>query len=292
MLDYYKLILPYIDKFSNYKINENELISCSPLREDNKPSFSLNLDNGLWIDFGCDDTVYSKGNIIKLLSLLSDTPYEDIANGIELEKNGSIDLEKEVVFKFNLDYKINKDIDVVVNFIESEYLLSRGIDYNIQKMLRTFEEDSKLGIPIFNIKNKIINIKYRLINKKYFYYEYNNSIIDDFYNLNNVVYKYDYTYITESEIDTMTLLMLNLPSIALMGSFINDNRLNMLVMYFNKIILALDNDKKGIATTNYIISKLSNTIKISMLVIGKPYKDVNEVGVNNFYDRTSIIDIN
>lgn len=281
-MDYYTIIKPYLNKFDNYKIQNDELRSCSPFRLDSRPSFSLNLTTGLWIDFGYIDEYKSRGDIYKLISLLSNKPYLEIRGMLDINEDNSIlDLDKEVTFNINLDSLKSKQIKGYPNNI-SKYLLNRGIPEYVQKHFKTFEVNNRIGIPIYNIKSELVNIKYRLITKKVFFYENSNPLDSILFNLNTIVNKFDCTYITESEIDTMTLFRHNLPSIALMGSSINDSKIKLLKMYFKSVIIATDNDAKGKQIKRTLNNRLKDSVTVFELVFDTMYKDINDLPINEF----------
>jgi len=56
---------------------ESKLIASSPFRDDNAPSFFVNLDGeyaGTWADSGAYGTEYESGNFVRLLAYLRNEP--------------------------------------------------------------------------------------------------------------------------------------------------------------------------------------------------------------------------
>jgi len=106
-------ILSELNKKAEPKIIEtDEQVICrSPFRPDNSPSFSINLETGLWNDFGLpDDEDFekehgyknNKGNIVTFIynklgkkDYLEAVKYFCAATGVEVPKNTSLDKESQ-----------------------------------------------------------------------------------------------------------------------------------------------------------------------------------------------------
>ena len=153
-INYYEELEPYLDKFERMQIRGEELTACSPLRDEKRPSFSINLSTGLWIDRG-GEGINSRGNIVYGHML-------DNADGLEL--NIQLELEPaEVTLLAQEKYenRINKP---------SEYLKSRKIAIETQKLFNTgiSEKGDAICLPWHDWQGRIINMKYRIIKNKDF----------------------------------------------------------------------------------------------------------------------------
>ena len=68
-IDFMEELSPYLHLFGDYKVKDNKLLSCSPFRQEQHPSFVMWLDKGNWKDSG--GTERQNGTFIELLSFLS-----------------------------------------------------------------------------------------------------------------------------------------------------------------------------------------------------------------------------
>lgn len=67
------------DKFRKLRRHGNECTCCSPLRKDGKPSFTMNIEKGVWHDFATNEG----GTLKQLAEKLSVTPPGDNSSGSE-----------------------------------------------------------------------------------------------------------------------------------------------------------------------------------------------------------------
>jgi DNA primase len=269
-------ILEELNNFDWYRatVKTGEMVACSPFREERSPSFSINLDTGLWIDFGSDD-LYSKGNLILLLSYLrNETPYE--VEDYLLDKYG-IDLSDvdKLTLDFNLSFETKTETIISLEeykqyAFRSPYLASRGISEKTQRAFKVgYDRASKaVAFAWQDIKGNIINVKFRSTkSKKFFYYPTGQALRNHIYGM-YFIYKLncETAYLVESEIDALYLWSNGYPAIALGGSKISDKRKQLILRSpIKKLILATDNDAVG----REIREKVTN------MFIG--YKDVHEV---------------
>jgi 5S rRNA maturation endonuclease (ribonuclease M5) len=296
-INYYEELEPYLDKFERMQIRGEELTACSPLRDERRPSFSINLGTGLWIDRG-GEGINSRGNIVSLLAHLRQETYEETAdyllevyghildNADELTLDLQLELEPaEVTLLAQEKYenRINKP---------SEYLKSRKIDIETQKLFNTgiSEKGDAICLPWHDWRGRIINMKYRKINSKEFWYSSGGQPVKKhLYGLFLVLElhkkqrRYNKTlspvYLVESEIDALCLWSIGKPAIAFGGSSISEQQQGLIVDKLSdcELILATDNDKVGQKFRKVLAKELGGYFIIKELEIPEGYKDVNEL---------------
>ena len=302
-INYYEELEPYLDRFERMQIRGEELTACSPLRDERRPSFSINLSTGLWIDRGGEGT-NSRGNIVSLLAHLRQETYEetadyllevyghmlDNADGLVLDLQLQLEpAEVTLLAQEKYENKINKP---------SEYLKSRKIDIETQKLFNTgiSEKGDAICLPWHDWQGRIINVKYRSIKSKEFWYSsggqpvkkhlYGLFLVLD---LHRKQRKYSNliapVYIVESEIDALYLWSIGLPAIALGGSSISEQQLELLVGKLSdcELVLATDNDKVGQKIRGVLARELGGYFNIRELEIPERYKDVNEIEPEELY---------
>lgn len=296
-INYYEELEPYLDKFERMQIRGEELTACSPLRDERRPSFSINLSTGLWIDRG-GEGINSRGNIVSLLAYLRQETYEETAdylldiyghkldNADRLELNIQLELEPaEVTLLAQEKYekKINKP---------SEYLKSRKIDIETQKLFNTgiSEKGDAICLPWHDWQGRIINMKYRSIKNKDFWYSSGGQpvkkhlyglflVLDLHRKQRKYKKKLSPVYLVESEIDALYLWSIGKPAIAFGGSSISEQQQGLIVGKLSdcELILATDNDKVGQKFRRVLAKELGGYFTIKELEIPEGFKDVNEL---------------
>lgn len=296
-INYYEELEPFLDKFERMQIRGEELTACSPLRDERRPSFSINLNTGLWIDRGGEGT-NSRGNIVSLLAHLRQETYGetmdyllevyghklDNADGLAL--NIQLELEPaEVTLLAQEKYedRINKP---------SEYLKGRKIDIETQKLFNTgiSEKGDAICLPWHDWQGRIINMKYRSVENKDFWYSSGGQPVKKhLYGLFLVIElhkkqrKYGGyiapVYLVESEIDALYLWSIGKPAVAFGGSSISEQQLELIVNKLSdcELILATDNDRVGLRFRRILARELGGYFTVKELEIPVGYKDVNEL---------------
>lgn len=172
-----------------------------------------------------------------------------------------------------------------VPFKFSPYLQSRGIGRVVQSFNRVYESDL-LYMPFFNPQGQLIGTIQRGLGKKF--YKVDGSIkfpigIEE-------VQPDDFVYITEGQIDKMSLEEAGFRAVAL-GS-VSNFRLVRFIKNYN-ICLAFDNDSAGQKATeityNYV--KRYRCPNIYALALPKEVKDINEflTDLYNQHEPTQIL---
>ena len=271
--------------FERARIRDNKIQCCSPFRNELRPSFAINLTNGLWVDSGAEKDHLRKGNIISLLAYLKGVTFEEI--------------EDYLLEKYSIDYKNTKDLKLVINlkgvdvveknvfnatYNHSNYLAGRGISDATQKRYKTFStiknNTNVIGIPWANKNGDIINIKYRAISQKMFFYEEKGEPIKHHLFGYDIVVedKPKEVFIVESEIDVMTLYDRGLYGVALGRASVNDKQLKLLKkLDVDAFIIATDNDRVGKLIHDVLVTELLGHTKVKSLVFPSGVKDINDL---------------
>jgi 5S rRNA maturation endonuclease (ribonuclease M5) len=290
LVDIKREIEPYEHQFRKARWSDDKLISCSPLRSDDHPSFFVRLEpfgdvpEGTWSDSGGEGE-YKSGNFIKLLSFLNGLTYDETENYL-YETYGSEFYTGEVRLKmpvFNVDSnKLTIDPKIIANYQNPcDYLRNRGISDDVQTLFKTGynESTNSVILPWYDANNILRNVKYRRTDGKLFYYEKGGTPIQQ------LLYGIDYIYannidtaaLVESEIDALTLLTAGMPAIALGGSSVSNDKVNLLIKSpIKNLIVMTDNDNVGLNIRKQINKKLNTYLSISHAYVPHPYKDVNE----------------
>lgn len=277
----------------------DKLIACSPFRQDNSPSFFVNLESGGWGDSGGIGE-YANGNLMSLIGYLRGTsPYE--AGEYLIDKYGALyditgDSEGDVTLrvatpKISTKTQFTKEIsgEHVIQAV-SPYVTTRGISDDVQRKFAIGYGEGHRGftaIPWYTVDGRLANVKYRSTSDKRFFYEANATSV------NTLVYGIDAArgnvevVIVEGEIDALSWWTAGIPAVALGGAHINDIQSEMIAREgFKRIYLGGDNDKQGRKLDKLLTDKLGKYAEIYEIDYGE-YKDANEalkaVGTNELY---------
>lgn len=269
-----------------------EFHACSPFRDERRPSFSINLETGLYIDFGSDDDNFKKGNIVGLLSFLHNITYEETKEYL-IEKYGGFITEVEgLELKIDLKMEEKKERKFFTRdelkpylFREKSYLLSRGISEEIQKKFFIGYDRTSRSIAFFWLDEKtgkVINVKFRSTRGKQFYYiSGGEPVRNHIFGLWQVIQEYEEgepVYIVESEIDALFLWSNGIKAVALGGSHFSPEQKKKLVLSgISKLVIATDSDKAGRRIRNELVSELIGVIDLEEIKLPSYAKDVNEV---------------
>jgi DNA primase len=287
----YELPIDILDELNYYdwyraRMKTNEMVACSPFRNETSPSFSINLETGLWIDFGSSD-YYSRGNIVTLLSFLRNETPQEVEDYL-LEKYG-IDLSDtdKLKLNFNLNMDVGTNTDTIISIDEykkyafrSPYLANRGITEKVQRAFQIgFDKKSNaVAFAWHDIEGNIINIKFRSTkSKQFFYHPEGQQLRNHIYGMHFIYrMKSEIVYIVESEVDALYMWSCGFPAIALGGSKISDKRKQLLLRSpAKRYVIATDNDRVGEEIKE----------KIKKLLVG--YKELHEIALPN-----SVKDVN
>ncbi|PEM08517.1 toprim domain-containing protein [Bacillus wiedmannii] len=277
-----------IEKYEwrNGRYKGHEFVACSPFRDEINPSFSINLETGLWIDFGSSDDEMKKGNIVKLIAFFEDLMYEEAEDLLLEGYNVGYVESDELELDFSLDmdeYKtFGREELKPYLFYHKAYLMKRGISEEIAKRF-IVGYDPKTNAMAFlwrDFKGKVINVKFRTIQgKKFFYLDGGQQIKNHLFGLYDVHKEGTKTaYIVESEIDALYLWSHGFPAAAIGSSHMSDvQRRLILQSNIETLVIATDNDAAGERLRRQIKRELGGYMELKDLKLPNYVKDVNDL---------------
>ncbi|MEC0370002.1 toprim domain-containing protein [Paenibacillus chibensis] len=265
-----------------------KLEASSPFREgDDSPSFSINLDPssdkyGWWNDWGAKEKRWRAGPPEKLIAFLRNITEEEAA---ELLYEGSRAGPGEYItikLPTNNNARVRKPLDITIEPQVSEYLLGRGISAEVQTLFRTGNDPRSKAVilPWWSSDGKrLLNVKYRSTwDKRFWYAKGGHPIRDLIYGI-NVVYQRNLkrVAIVEAEVDALTLWSLGIPAIATGGAAFNAKKRDLILRSpIEELIIVRDSDAAGRAWRNQVYEAFSGKIDVSLALVPRGYKDVNE----------------
>lgn len=292
-LDFLEELEPYVSSWGEYRVRDNKLQACSPFRQERRPSFAVNLENGSWIDSGAVDDGHKKGHFTALLSFLREETWADTEDYL-LDKYSIVFNDVD-----SLLLELNFDTDVVYRVFTKEeldpymwrvkYLENRGISEEVQRMFKIgYDKELKaVMIPWADKNGNIINLKFRSITGKRFWYHAEGQRIKQHVFGLNIVHQRNCkrVFCTESETDAMYLWTLGVPAVAF-GSANMSTRQRELILRspIEELVIATDNDGAGNRFAEQLVTELGGHISTPRLVFPQIYKDVNDIPKGELYD--------
>lgn len=272
----------------NERIKGNEWVCCSPFRDERRPSFSINLDSGLWIDFGSDDEHWKKGSFPRLLAWLENISDEEAENML-LEAYGIIlDDVEDLILSIDISddpqpKTFSRDELKPYLFRNRSYLAGRGISDDIQKQFVIGYWKEKKAVAFFwrdAFSGKVINVKFRSVQgKQFFYINGGQQIKNHMYGLYDVIQaKQKEMIVVESETDALYLWSNGYAAAALGGSYLSADQKALLIRSgVESIIIATDNDAAGNRVRESIKKELGGLIDLKDLKLPDHAKDINDL---------------
>jgi hypothetical protein len=294
-VNYAEELEPYLNQFDKWKIRENKLQSCSPFRDEIRPSFAVNLDTGLWVDSGAVDQAWYKGNFVALLSFLREESWQD-TEAYLLEKYYATPVETDgLKLDLNLSverttYKIYSKEYMKKYMFRHPYLGNRGISEKIQRAFRIGydKEAGAVAIPWADKDGNIINIKFRRTNFKFFYYEPDGQPIKQhIYGLHFVIrHGFKEVVCTESETDCMYLWSNGIPAIAFGGASMSAKQEELLLSStIETLVIGTDTDIAGERFADNLVERLGGKLSLKRFQIPEGLKDINQIPVSQLMGR-------
>lgn len=285
-VDFMEELEPYVAHWGEYRIRDNKLQACSPFRNERRPSFAVNLDNGSWIDSGAVDDSMKKGHFTHLLSYLREETWHDTEDYL-LGKYSTVIIETDgLQLEINLvseeQYRVFQQEELAPYMWRVSYLTNRGITEKVQRAFKIgYDKEHKaVMIPWFDKAGNVINMKFRSIeHKRFWYHEEGQRIKQHIYGL-NFVYQYGCTevYLTESETDALYLWSIGVPAIAVGGANLSKRQEELLINSpVETLVIATDNDSVGKLFADQLTAKLLPYMSVKRLELPQKYKDVNDV---------------
>lgn len=268
--------------------SDAKLIARSPFRHDNSPSFYVHFtgpDAGTWGDSGGFEDEYTRGGFVKLLSLLRFETTEEVYDYLT-EKYGIKEIsegDKLVLPSIALTERHGPSWipELFLEQYEEDYtyLESRGISAETQKKfhIRLNKEKNSVAIPWRHITGNIANIKYRSLAEKQFFYVKDATPIRTLVYALDVIYREGHrkVYITEAEIDALSLWEEGFPAIALGTSSISPEQVELILKSpIEHLVIGTDDDKAGDKAAQKIKNAVGSLLYVSRVRWGD-VKDAN-----------------
>ncbi|WP_068616499.1 toprim domain-containing protein [Paenibacillus tuaregi] len=294
-------ILRHIEHYPwrNPRWHPLKLEASSPFRPgDDTPSFSVNLDPssdryGWWNDWGAKEKRWRAGPPEKLISFILNITDEEAAELIYKGSHGDLGTYIHIRLPDPDARVCKKPLDITFEPQVSEYLLSRGISAEVQRLHRTSYDPAAKAVilPWWGVAptpdgQRLLNVKYRSTRDKRFWYARNGAPIRDLIYGIDVVYQRSIkrAAIVEAEIDALTLCSMGIPAIATGGAAFNEKKRDLILRSpIEEIVIVRDNDEAGRRWRNDVVNALRGKVRISIALVLRGYKDVNEargVGVS------------
>ena len=193
------------------------------------------------------------------------------------------------VKEIQIDYLQNKKLalqyikNLTNNSPVYKYLLKRGL---IEQTIRAYglgADKNNLAMPIFDIRNKIVGFKYRSIKDKKYWFSKGLNKSNYLYSLRSLQYirQAKAVYLLEGEIDAISLYQVGFRNcLSIMGGDFNENQMNLIRPFIQKIIILPDNDLAGLEVVKRIkdVAKDVDTeAKLLNYNDFKPCKDPNDL---------------
>lgn len=200
-------IIDYESEYKKYlnnpKKNKDSLMTRCPFHDDDNPSFSVNLKNGMYHCFGCNE----QGNLFNFISKMEDITtneaYKGICEKYNIEYIPESKIEKEVIDdKYDI-LIYSKDKGIPLNYLEKTWKIS-----NFKKVIK---------IPYMDEEEKVVSNRFRGINKS-FRWEKNAVIIPYGLQLLSKHKNKDYLILVEGESDTQSLELVGHPALGIPGA--------------------------------------------------------------------------
>jgi len=277
-------------EWDNAKWTSDRLICSSPFRDDNAPSFFVDLHTGGWGDSGAYTYDTVSGNFIELImKLYNMEKFEAIEylfdnhNVVQHNKRSS-DTTKlmglTIPERNDIMYIQPKD-DIVIEV--SPRMSQRGISEKVQEMFNIGYSPEHTGftaIPWMNRIGDIANIKYRSVQgKKFFYSKGAEPIHRLLYgaHLHQAIKEVGSVVVVEGEVDAMSFWTAGIPAVAVGTSKINETQLRLLIsLDSEEVVLGGDNDFQGQLLNKQVATGVLGKSVISLLDYGV-HKDANDV---------------
>lgn len=269
----------------------DKLLSASPFRADNHPSFMANLDGeyaGTWLDSGAIDPDYSSGNFVKLLAFLRDESYEEAAEYLIEAYAAPEQSDSFIMPTLQLAQGPRQPIVISEDIIGrhrgiSEYLRDeRGISEKVQRFFGVGSTGSAVLLPWRHADGRLATVKYRRIDSKLFWYARDAEPVKRCVFGIDKIWRHELreAVICEGEIDSFSWYVAGMPAVATGGANVTQRQIDLIrASPLESVILAADNDEAGAKWARTLTEGLRGSVKLSKVTVPIG-KDSNEYAVN------------
>ena len=274
---------------------EEELYTLCPLHKDSSASMSINTIDGKWVCYrGCG----GGNNIFSLASaitgdewIISFRKYRKMIRQVS-----SNELLNLITRSTDTGDMPELDYTTVFGTLKKSFpkwFIDRGFGIDTIKEFDIYgnPEDASIVIPAYDHRDKLVGTVSRLSPKEsnrlgYKYVLSKGLDKTKMFFAGNVAARKSFTYnttravcITEGSLDAMWLHRFGLPAIALLGSSLSNNQINILRNHYKpkEIYLFLDNDNAGIKAMPKIVKRLMNDYKLWSFIYPPEASDPQEL---------------
>lgn len=272
---------------------DQKLIASSPFREDQAPSFYIDLAGefaGVWGDSALVGEYNGSGTLPKLLAHLRRETYEEACEYLlaKYDVDYSTDeIELKVGVLVDEDRTSIPTLSETLDNIEldTEYLPTRGIHPKVIEMMSVYNKGNAIGIPWYSMDGRLSAIKYRRKDAKEFWYAKGSVPISELvYGLDIVVQRgITRAVICEAEVDSMTWMSAGIFAIAIGGARMNAKQADMVLSSgIEGAILGGDNDAPGRKFNDIVAKHLKDKVELFDLDYAEfgGKKDANDLGAS------------
>lgn len=263
--------------------SQDKLIARSPFREDQSPSFFVNLTGdykGAWGDSGATDDRYAKGGWLRLIAHLRGISVDEVVDeyrGLLTQRTTTTELPK---FKIGLRSKAPVPKPALVEPVSApataycDYLQDRGISTKVSGALRVSYDPARkaIVIPWFSASGDLVAMKYRSVRDKRFWYSPGGRPISELiYGIDRVhKRRFKTVFVTEAEIDAMSVMEAGFPAIATGGAAIGRAKIDVLRSSpVERYVLVPDADGAGDRWAAELERELKGYAEIRILRLGE-----------------------
>ena len=269
----------------NARWTPDKLIASSPFRDDNTPSFFVNLTGeyaGTWADSGSIDEQYSRGNFVALIAHLRGESYEEAGDYL-LEKYGTLyEIKPDEPIRLARP-KLRKGrrriltIDNPIKQAVSPYLVRRGICPRVQELYGVGYDEEHFGFTAFPLRTetgKVANVLYRSTRGKRFFYAREGTP------KNRLLFGADIAdeiaILNEGIIDALSWETLGYSALAVGGASISSDQIEIIKRSrIKRLYLGGDNDEQGRNLNARAAEALRGYVELYTIDYGKE-KDAND----------------
>ena len=259
--------------------SQDKLIARSPFREDQSPSFFVNLTGdykGAWGDSGATDDRFAKGGWFKLIAHLRGISVDEVIDeyrGLLTQRTTTTELPK---FKIGFRSKapVSKPALEAPATAPCDYLQDRGISTKVSGALRVSYDPARkaIVIPWYDAAGDLVAMKYRSVRDKRFWYAPGGRPISELiYGIDRVhKRRFKTVFVTEAEIDAMSIMTAGFPAIATGGAAIGRAKIDVLRSSpVERYVLVPDADGAGERWAAELERELKGYAEIRILRLGE-----------------------
>lgn len=265
----------------------NNIMACCPYHDDDKPSFGVNVDSGVFHCLGCG----VKGSFAKLVARLDGSSESDAREWL-VSRYGEFSTATDD--KLELSFS-DEHPQIATHIAEKTldeyryrhaYLANRGVSEKLQRLFGVgySHRHSAITIPWRDAVGRLVTVKFRSVeNKAYWYWPamLPRTKAATWFALDKVLrWKLPVVAITEAEIDCMSVWQYaQIGAIAIGGNQVTSEQISTLIRMLppdTEIVIATDNDFGGRYAKGVLVEALSGRFSVSEVMWPPNVKDAND----------------